>query len=158
TKHEKYLRDARLLEQKLEQKPNDARSQFYLGQSYRDAGLLQEALAAYKKRAGMDHGWDEERFMAQLEAGRVAMRLDQPEAGGVGELLAAYDLRPTRAEPLYELAHYYRGKKGYAMATLFAKAGLHTPRPDDRLFVVDSVYSWRLFDELAVASYWVRDY
>ena len=31
----------------------------------------------------------------------------------------------------------------------FAKAGVHTPRPSDSLFVVESVYSWRLLDELA---------
>ncbi len=76
----------------------------------------------------------------------------------LAELLGAYTLRPTRAEPLFELARYYRGKKGYAMATLFAKAGCQTPAASDRLFIVESVYSWQLLDELAVASYWVGDY
>jgi hypothetical protein len=44
------------------------------------------------------------------------------------------------------------------MASLFAKAGVQTRQPSDRLFLVESVYSWRLLDELAVAAYWVRDY
>jgi tetratricopeptide (TPR) repeat protein len=158
TQEEKFLRDARLLEEELARNPNDARSQFYLGQSYRDAGLLEQAIAAYKKRVAMAHGWDEERFMAQLEAGRVSVRLEKPEAVVLGELLAAYNLRPMRAEPLYELARYFRLRKGYAMAALFAKAGVETPRPNDRLFVVESVYSWRLLDELAVSSYWIGDY
>jgi hypothetical protein len=158
TQEEKFLRDAKLLEDELARKPDDARSQFYLGQSYRDAGKLEEALAAYKKRAAMAHGWEEERFMAQLETGRISVRLEKPEAVVLGELLAAYNLRPTRAEPLYELARYYRMRKGYAMAALFAKAGVQTPRPNDRLFVIDSVYTWRLLDELAVATYWIGDF
>jgi tetratricopeptide (TPR) repeat protein len=158
TQEAKFLRDARLFEEELAKNPDDARSQFYLGQSYRDAGRLEQAIEAYKKRASMDNGWDEERFMAQLEAGRLSVRLDKPEAVILGELLAAYMLRPTRAEPLYELARYYRSRKGYAMAALFAKAGVQTPRPNDRLFVVESVYTWRLLDELGVAAYWVGDY
>jgi glycosyltransferase involved in cell wall biosynthesis len=158
TQEEKFLRDAKLLEEELARNPNDARSQFYLGQSYRDAGHLEKAIAAYKKRAAMDNGWDEERFMAQLEAGRVSIRLEAPEPVVLGELLAAYNLRPTRAEPLYELARYFRLRKGYAMATLFAKAGAQTPRPNDRLFVVENVYTWLLLDELSVAAYWIGDY
>jgi tetratricopeptide (TPR) repeat protein len=158
TQEEKFSRDAKLLEEELAKNPNDARSQFYLGQSYRDAGLLEQALAAYKKRASMDKGWDEERFMAQLEAGRVSVRLEKPEAVILAELLSAYGLRPTRAEPLYELARYYRAKGGHAMATLFAKAGVQTPLPNDRLFVAESVYTWRLLDELAVSASWVGDF
>ncbi len=158
TEEQKYLRDAAVLEGELVKDPTDTRSQYYLGQSYRDAGRLEDALVAYKKRAAMANGWDEERFLAQLEAGRLCIRLEKSEAMVLGELLAAYGLRPTRAEPLYELARYYRMRQSYAMATLFAKAGLGTPLPDDHLFVVQSVYAWRLLDELGVAAYWVEDY
>jgi len=85
------------------------------------------------------------------------MRLEASEAVVLGELLGAYNLRPTRAEPLYELARFYRLRKGYAMATLFAKAGAETPRPDDQLFVVESLYAWQMLDELGVAAYAVGD-
>jgi len=159
TQEQKFLRDAKLLEEELVRDPTDSRSQYYLAQSYKDAGLPERALEAYKKRASMENGWDEEQFLAQLEAGRMCLQLEKSEPEVLGTLLGAYTLRPTRAEPLFELARYYRGKKGYAMATLFAKAGLQTALPkDDRLFVVESVYSWRLLDELGVAAYWVRDY
>ena len=158
TQEEKFLRDAKLFEEELARNPNDERSQFYLAQSYRDAGHHDLALAAYKKRASMEDGWDEERFVAQLEAGRISVRLEKPEAVVLGELLTAYCLRPTRAESLYELARYYRLKNGHAMATLFAKAGVETPLPNDRLFVVESVYTWRLLDELSVATYAVGDF
>jgi len=111
-----------------------------------------------KKRAAMENGWVEERFVAQFEAGRLSVRLERPEAVVLSELLSAYNLRPTRAEPLYELARYYRSKNGHAMATLFAKSGVRTPLPNDRLFIVTSVYTWRLLDELSVAAYAVGDY
>jgi len=158
TQEEKFLRDAKLFEAELARNPNDARSQYYLAQSYRDAEQFERALVEYKKRAAMENGWDEERFMAQLEAGRICLRLEKSEAIILSELLAAYALRPTRAEPLYELACYYRQKEAWPMASLFAKAGVQTPRPNDRLFVFESLYTWRMLDELSVAAYWVRDY
>src|SRR5205085_10224090 len=61
------LRDAALFEVELVKNPNDPRSQFYLGQLYRDARHFPEALAAYKQRALMDIGWAEERFMRSEE-------------------------------------------------------------------------------------------
>jgi len=89
TQEEKFLRDARLLEAEIARDPNDARSQFYLAQSYRDAEQFERALQEYKKRASMENGWAEERFIAQLEAGRICLRLEKPEAVVLSELLAA---------------------------------------------------------------------
>lgn len=157
TAEEKFLRDARLLEEDLVQNPDSARSQFYLGQSYKHAGHLQKAFDAYQKRAKMN-GWVEETYMAQLEVGRVAIQLEMPEEVVLRELLAAYDLRPSRAEALHELARYFRQKKAYGKAYLFAKVGAETPRPKDYLFVHQEIYEWRLLDELGVSAYWVGRY
>ena len=157
TPEQKYLRDAELLEEDLRQHPDNARSQFYLGQSYKHAGRLEQAYEVYQKRIAMP-GWAEETFMARLEMGRIAVLLGRPEQVVVGDLLAAYDLRPTRAEPLHELAQYFRKQKMYGKAYLFAKAGVLTPQPKDRLFVAQDVYDWRLLDEVAVAAFWIGNY
>ncbi len=157
TQEEKFLRDARLLEEDLKLNPDSARSQFYLGQSYKHAGHLEKAYEAYKKRVSMD-GWIEETFMAQVELGRVACSLAMPEDVVVREYLAAYELRPSRAEPLHDLARYFREKKAYGKAYLFAKVGADTPRPNDYLFVSQEIYDWRLLDELGVSAYWVGRY
>jgi tetratricopeptide (TPR) repeat protein len=157
SQEQKYLRDAALLQEDLRQHPDNARSQFYLGQSYKHAGHMQKAYEAYKKRVTME-GWSEETFMAQLEAGRVAVLLGKPEEVVLRELLAAYEMRPIRAEPLHELARYFRMKKSYGKAYLFAKAGAQTTRPDDSLFVSQDVYDWQILDELGVSAYWVGDY
>lgn len=157
TQEQKYLRDAKLLEGHLREQPGNPRSQFYLAQSYKDAGHLEKAYEEYAKRAALE-GWAEERFMAQLELGRLAARLEKPESIVLEQFLAAYEQRPTRAEPVYELARYFRMKKAYGKAFLFAKAGAPIQRPDDSLFVAQSVYDWQLFDELAVSAFWVREY
>lgn len=157
TQEQKYLRDAKLLEDDLELHPNNARSQFYLAQSYKHAGHLEKALEAYAKRTTL-RGWDEERFMAQLEVGRVAIQLDKPEDVVVRELLAAFQMRPTRAEPLFDLARYFRNRKDYAKALVFARAGVPMRIPEDQLFVFLEVYEWRLLDELGVAAYWVGSF
>jgi hypothetical protein len=157
TVEEKFLGDARLLERHLKQHPEDSRSQFYLANSYRDAKCFEAAYAAYAKRCSMK-GWYEEDFSARLQLGRMAIELKKSEDLVLEHLLDAFDFRPSRAEPLYDLARYFRLKDRFAPAMLYAKAGVQLPQPNDRLFVEDSVYQWRLLDELAVAAYWVGDF
>jgi tetratricopeptide (TPR) repeat protein len=157
TREQKYLRDAKLLEEDLKANPGNARSQFYLAQSYRDMGDRAKAYAEYKKRVQMQ-GWDEETYVAQLEAARMARLLDEPESIVLSEYLDAFDMRPTRAEPLYDLACYFRAKARYGKAFVFARTGADIPRPNDSLFISQEVYDWRMLDELAVAAYWVGDY
>lgn len=151
---QKFLRDARLLENYLAEHPASARCQFYLAQSYRDAGKLQKAYKAYRKRAAMG-GWEEETFMAKFEMGRAAEQLNMSEQDVVGAYLAAFEFRPGRAEPLHNLASYFRRKASYNQAYLFARAASDLPMPPDQLFVPPAVYHWKALDELAVAAYWV---
>jgi len=158
TSEQKYLRDAKLLEEDLRKNPNNPRSQFYLGQSYRDAGHKDKAYAAYKKRVQMKGGWVEETYVAQLEVGRMALALDKPEEVIVREYLQAFNLRPTRVEPLHDLARYFRLKGQHGKAYIFARTGVEIERPDDQLFISQGVYDWRMLDELGVAAYWVGDY
>jgi glycosyltransferase involved in cell wall biosynthesis len=157
TSEQKYLRDAKLFEDDLEKNPDNARSRFYLAQSYRDAGHRDKAYAEYKKRVRMK-GWAEETYMAQLEAARAALALELSEENVVREYLDAFNLRPTRCEPLHDLARYFRVKKEYGKAYVFARTGVERPLPDDRLFVSYEVYEWRMLDELGVAAYWVGDF
>jgi len=53
-----------------------------------------------------------------------------------------------------QLAAYLRERGSPAAAYPFAKVASETPRPEDTLFLDDSVYAWRARDELAVAAYW----
>ncbi|MGB8339867.1 MAG: glycosyltransferase [Burkholderiales bacterium] len=149
-----YEKDAAILEQALADEPQNARYAFYLAQSYRDAEQFEKALDAYRRRAVMP-GWDEETWYSLYEIGRMNERLAKPAAEVQGTYLAAYQFRPQRAEPLYQLARYHRERQEYALAYLFARQANTIPRPSDKLFVDDSVYQWRNLDELSVAASWV---
>ncbi len=158
TAQQKFLGDARLLATELKKNPKDARSQFYLAQSYNDAGDFKAAYQHYLARATME-GWPEENFVAQYRAGKVALLLNKPYAELTACFLKAYEMRPERgAEPFFQLAVYCRNRHWHNQAYLFAKAGAEIAYPKDTLFVERDIYEWRIFDELAIAAYWTGHY
>ena len=119
--------------------PEDARTVFYLA---RTAGALcrwqphrwMEALRLYRQRALMD-GYDEETFYARMMAGALLLDRDLDEA--IVEMLRAYELRPTRAEPLWYLARACKVSGREALAELLAEKVLRMPVPvtTDSLFL-----------------------
>jgi len=150
---EKFADDAAVLRRALADEPDNARYAFYLAQSLRDAGRLDEAIVAYERRIAMG-GWDEEIYCAKLQAAHLKERLGVAYANTVTAYLDAYDFRPTRAEAPCELARYCRSHGRYVLARDFARIANALPVPDDVLFVDRSAYDWRSRDELAVAAYW----
>ena len=154
----KYERDIGLLLQGLSEQPDNARYVFYLAQSYRDSGRLQDARNTYMMRIALG-GWAEEVWYSMLQVGLLGERLGLDEAQVVHELLAAHQFRPSRAEALYHLARFHRERgQRYSLARLFAEQASRIPRPDDHLFVDRDVYAWRIQDELAISSYWTGDF
>lgn len=151
---DKFERDLALLSRQVRERPDDARAVFYLAQTYRDIGQIDEAVRWYERRAAMG-GWAEEVFYSLYQQGDLLARRSWAEA--VPVLLAAYNHRPSRAEPLYALAAGYRERGAYASAHLFASRGLAIGVPDDLLFVSRWIYDWGLVFEYSVAAYWVGD-
>jgi hypothetical protein len=64
-------------------------------------------------------------------------------------------MRPSRAEPLAYLAAFLRERGRCHAAYPFALAARTIGRPEDILFIDESVYTWRALDEFAVSAYWV---
>ena len=112
---EKYLRDARVLEQGLVDEPDNARYVFYLAQSYRDAGEFKKSLKTYQRRTAMG-GWNEEVWYSLLEVAKLSERLQLAPEIVTPLYLEAFQARPQRAEPLVELARFHREKKQFALA------------------------------------------
>ncbi len=146
---QKLLRDAGLLKRDILREPENPRPVFYLAQTYRDLDRHQLASSYYRRRVNMG-GWDEEVFYANLQEG--ALRVREDLAGGVPILLEAWQRRPTRAEPLFELAQAYRQRGDFALARMFAERGLQIPYPADVLFVHRWVYDYGLLLERAFAA------
>ncbi len=148
-----YLKDVAILETALAREPGNARYAFYLAQSLKDAGLLERALAAFRHRVTMN-GWDEETWQACYQAAQLVERLGQPPAAVERAYLEAFNLRPSRAEPLVQLAPWHRQRNECPLALLFARAAVALPRPADQLFVEDAVYAWKADDELSIAAWY----
>ncbi|WP_322047465.1 glycosyltransferase family 2 protein [Paraburkholderia sp. J67] len=148
-----YERDIQVLEQAVRDNPGDTRYRFYLAQSYRDAGRIADSIRAYRERHAMD-GWDEERWYSLYQIASLIEMNGAPRSEIIDAYLDAFQARPTRAEPLYHLARYHRQRGEYVLAHLFASRGVALPRPADALFVDESVYRWRMLDELAVSAWY----
>jgi glycosyltransferase involved in cell wall biosynthesis len=154
---EKFARDIRLLREDLARDPENVRSWFYLAQSFRDNGQWDEAIKAYQRRVELG-GWAEESWYARLQIARCLLRQGD-EAGFLQHALAAWNDRPHRAEPLYDLAKYHRDRSLNAPATLFAATGLQIGRPkDDTLFIEDWIYDWGLREEYSISGYYVAEH
>lgn len=153
---EKFIRDIRLLSTDLITDPKNGRSWFYLAQSYRDAGQPENAANAYKKRVEIG-GWDEEVWYAQYSCAHCLKDMGD-EDGFVREMLKAYQMRPSRAETLYDLAKFYREKPSQqALSLLFSEAGMNKPYSKDALFVSDYVYTVGCKEEFAICAFYDAD-
>jgi len=154
---EKYIKDAKILEAALQKEPNNSRYIFYLAQSYRDAGLKEKALENYLKRASLQ-GWNEEVFHSLLSAAKLKEQLEKPYREIVNSYTEAYTCRPSRAEPLYYLALFFRNQKNFLLGYLTASQGLQLPKPHEILFVESWIYDWGLLMEKSVSAYWLGRY
>lgn len=151
---EKYKKDAELLENALKEDPTNIRYQFYLAQSYFDSQQWEKAEEAYKKRIEMG-GWEEEQFYSAFRIGLCRGLLNRPWEQIQQGFLEAWQLRPTRAEPLYQIARVYRLMGHPRLGYLFAKMAAEINYPkDDILFVQDDVYKYGILDELGSTAFY----
>lgn len=150
----KYLHDAELFEKELEKNPKDARSQFYLAQSYRDGKEPELAYDHYVKRAEMTNGWYQESYISWLEAGRIAEELDRkPEA--IQAYMKGYNLIPRRPECPYYLSTLVKSMGLTEMAYIISKSALERLSSDPRdLFLDFQMVKWRLKDRHSINAFW----
>ena len=152
---EKYSKDAEMLLKALEDEPENVRYQFYLAQSYFDSQQYEKSMEAYTKRAEAG-GWEEEAYYSLYRIGIIKALLDKPWPEIQQAFLDAYEYRPIRAEPLYQIARLYRQihnkpRLGY----MFARMALEIPFPkDDILFISDDCYKYQILDEIGATAYY----
>lgn len=153
----KFQKDAQILEKALETDPNNSRYVFYLAQSYHAYGNYEKAIENYNKRVAMK-GWNEEVFYSLLQIAIIRENQGLSETVVSDSYYKAYLYRPSRAEPLYYLASYYRKKRNFSAGYYVAQQGLTIPPSRDILFVEQWVSNYGMLFEYSVCAYWVGEY
>ncbi len=145
---EKYERDRRLLEATLIENPDDARAMLYLALTLRSLNETDAAIEMFQRRIAQG-GWDQEVFYSLYQVGQLLLPTN-PDAA-ILQFLTAWNFRPSRAEPLLELARMHRQRGQYALCELYATKGLSLPPSTDSAFVHTEAQDWGLRFELAIA-------
>lgn len=160
----KFKDDAKILEAALRTEKDPfmvSRYNFYLAQSYRDAGMDNDALNNYLLRATQGF-WDQEIYISLLNAARIKERMQYPLASIVQTYMDAAEIAPKRIEALQGAATYLRSQNKYHQAFMTIVHGytlMNTaPKSPDWLFVEDWVYNYGLLDELSINAYYVGEF
>jgi len=152
---DKFRRDIKLLKAAMKTESNPGlvqRYHFYLAQSYYDSCNWVKAAEHYKKRVELG-GWDEEVWNAQLHYAHCLLHLGQKQ-NFIWEMLRTYEMRPSRAETLCDLAKFFREKGDNHVSLLFSVPGMLKPRPNDYLFVAETTYKSEIKEEFAISAYY----
>lgn len=136
-KRDKPTRDLELLTQDLAEDPTNTRAAFYLARTLHQLGEP-TAQRAYRARAAMTGGFDQETWLAGLYAADLEVS-DSAADRSWREVLGR---RPHRPEPYLRLAVSALGRHDTATALAFTRAGQHLPPTTDVLFVETWIARW----------------
>ena len=156
-KHDKFERDIRLLLQGIAEEPTNVRYYFYLANSYRDSGKMEEAIESYKKRIQMG-GWKEEVWYSYYRIG-----LCYKHMGKISDAfyywMEGYEYYPDRLEGFYEIIKYCRLESKHKLGMMFyqqAQAILDlNHKRDDYLFLHNDVYTDKIYYEFSILACYV---
>ena len=156
---ERFYRDRILLEKEHKEHPEDARTCYYLAQTYLCIDEDKLAFEHYKKRLELQ-GFHEEIYQSLFQLGKLSLKYGPivPFTQAKDYLLQAYE-KCTQAEPLVLLASYYINKKNYALAFLYAYQAINIPYPSERvLYVDDYIYDYLRFHMMGCVAFYVNEF
>ncbi|MEO7286398.1 MAG: hypothetical protein ABI140_05720 [Jatrophihabitantaceae bacterium] len=123
----KWQRDRIALLNEVDRRPDDVRSWFYLGETYRAEMAFSQAIDAYLHCARLCDG--EQAYVARLYAGCLMHSLRR-EDEAVEVLTEANTQRPQRREALLELCSIHnQGGQPHLVVQLLGDGDLHRPIP-----------------------------
>jgi hypothetical protein len=153
----RWLRDLDVLLQELQENPENARTVFYLAQTYFCLEDWTNAAKWYEHRSVMN-GWDEETFIATFTLATTYGYLGNHEKM-ISNYLKAFALRPCRAEPLIRLAEYYYQIQSYELCYLFARHACTIAYPVHECALVEKwLYKFLRYNLLSSVAYYVQDF
>lgn len=148
----RWERDLVILEKEVRDNPESTRDLFYLAQTYECLKNKEMAYKTYKKRSKIRNcGFYEEVFISLLRCGQNASSWEKSLAW----YMRAFN-HTKRVEPLLKIVEYYKDKKDYHTAWMFAKMACELKYPSQCILFVDaSAYSYKRWHLLGIVSYYV---
>ena len=147
TRHEKFERDLKLLEEDYESDPNNERTVYYLAQTLQGMGETERATELFRRRSQLG-GFDQEAFWAAFQVGECTGRIE--------DYVTAWFMRPSRWEPIQRAMKLLNEQRNYTAVLALAKAATREAT-DDHLFVERWVEEYGLAFELCLALWWTGD-
>jgi glycosyltransferase involved in cell wall biosynthesis len=166
-KSDKYSRDIRLLLEDIVQNPTDARSYFYLGQTYIGLRDWVKAIDILKRRIAIG-GWDEETYYAKVYLGEAYENIGD-KAQATQTWLEAWQSRRWRTEAMMKLITMWRKEaRAQHVAWMFldqlyaAQTGKRLDgtvagpplKNNDLLFVNQHDMAVQFWEELGILAYY----
>ena len=145
--NDKMKRDIAVLLKGLEDEPDNERYMFYLAQSYRDDGQIDEAVKWYTKRYEIGR-WYEEKYMSAYNIAKLTHSKEWA--------WKAHECNPKRIECLVSYLSHCRMTNQFSRELLsIALYASMIPKPTDQhLFLENDVYDWRVWDELSIIAFY----
>lgn len=144
---DKMKRDIAVLLKGLEEEPDNERYVFYLAQSYRDDGQIEEAVKWYKKRYEMGR-WYEERYISAYNVAKLTHSKEWA--------WKAHECNPKRIECLVSYLSHCRATNQFSreLLAMAMYASSITKPTDQHLFLENDVYDWKVWDELSIIAFY----
>jgi hypothetical protein len=131
----------------------DAHSVSMLAQVYFSAGDFANARKWFARMAEIG-GSDEGTFWAMLKVAQSMEMLGEPWLDVQDAYTRAWEFRPTRAEPLYDIARHYIAEKRCQLGYLYARRAAEIPLPQDDMTIPNpDLYAWRTTFQQLVCAY-----
>lgn len=169
-KSDKYPRDVRLLNEDLISMPNDARTHFYLGQTYLCMRDWPNAITTLKRRIELG-GWEEELYVARVYLGEAYENSGETEKA-IATYLDAWQNRVHRTEGAMKAIRLYRKQAKSQMLAMMVleklfsiqfgenfETGIVTGKPiinNDILFVNARDIQHDIWEEIAILGFYTN--
>lgn len=163
----RWERDIGILLKAYAENPTDPRTAFYLAQTFSCLGDKENALRFYELRTQLP-SWDEENFEAMYRLAGIVEEIASNDtekntpydwALALWYYLKAFSMRPTRIEPLIQIARHYLYTQDFVNAFLFAERASEIPLPTkDILFVEKEMYLYTCYDIMAQCGLRIGEY
>lgn len=138
---QRFVKEAQILEKELEKNPNDARTQFNAALCYLNGNEKVLALKNFEKVLKLD-GSQSDKWFALYTIARLHDEMGYSSEVVTKEYCVAFQLRPSRAEPLGCLALHHLKQGNFALAYSVAYQAIQIQKPLDSYNVENWQYDF----------------